>query len=750
MAANASSAFDLLDQRVQRWIWKEGWSELRDIQEEAIPAILPADQDVVIASATASGKTEAAFLPIGSVLATDEAQGLGVLYVSPLKALINDQHRRLEGFFAELNLPVHRWHGDVAASRKREILRKPSGVLLITPESLEALFVRRGSTMPRLTEGLRFVVVDELHAFIGTERGRQLQSLLHRVELAARRRIPRVALSATLGDMDLACAFLRPQGGTAVRRIVSSGNRQEVRLQIRGYRITPPRMNPEAVAEAEREGSDIAPEDVATGDALDISEDLFRKLRGGRHLVFANRRADVELYSDLLRRLSERRRVPNEFWPHHGSLDKTLREDAEASLKASDRPATVIATTTLELGIDVGSVETIVQIGPPPSVASMRQRLGRSGRRGDPAVLRIYIQEGEITPETPPQDQLRSGLVQAVAMVYLLAERWYEPPVVGALHLSTLTQQVLSLIAQHGGLRANQAWTALCEHGPFADIDVGMFAELLRDLGRHELITQTHTNELVLDLKGERLVNSHDFYAAFATPEEFRLVAGGKTLGTLPIIAPVLEGMYLIFGGRRWRVLSVDGAHKLIELAPAAGGKAPRFGGAGALVHDRVREEMRRVYMSDDEPAFLNATGLDLLEEGRAAFHRFGLTEQSLLQWGKDTLVFPWAGDRIMNTLLVQLRGEGFVVSGEGLAILVQDTSPGELRACLRALVEAGPADARAVARSIRNKHTEKHHVFLGDSLLSADYASGRLDTSGAYAATLRLLGEDPAMHSRT
>lgn len=152
MPSPPSSAFELLDRRVQRWIWKERWADLRDIQEEAIPAILGGDRDVVIASATASGKTEAAFLPIGSALAEGH-QGLGVLYISPLKALINDQHRRLEAFFEELKLPAHRWHGDVASSRKRKVLESPEGVLLITPESLEALFIRQGPRVPYLLEG---------------------------------------------------------------------------------------------------------------------------------------------------------------------------------------------------------------------------------------------------------------------------------------------------------------------------------------------------------------------------------------------------------------------------------------------------------------------------------------------------------------------------------------------------------------------------------------------------------------------
>jgi ATP-dependent helicase Lhr and Lhr-like helicase len=738
-SSSPSSAFELLDPRVQRWIWKEGWSELRDIQEEAIPAILDGDQDVILASATASGKTEAAFLPIASAVANEDS-GLSVLYLSPLKALINDQHRRLEAFFEAIDLPVHRWHGDVPSGRKRRVLQKPQGVLLITPESLEALLIRNGPKARTGFSTLRFIVVDELHAFIGTERGRQVQSLMHRLDLMAQRHVPRIALSATLGDMRIAGEFLRPGAGEAVQQIISHGSRQDVRLQIRGYRVTPPRLNERAVREAERKGREVTPEDVVSGDSIDISRDIFHRLRGGRHIVFTNRRADVELYTDLLRRLCERQKLPVEFWPHHGSLDKSLREDAEAALRAADRPATIIATSTLELGIDVGSVESIAQIGPPNSVAGMRQRLGRSGRRGEPAVLRIYVQEPEITASTAPHEQLRVDLVQSVAMVRLLAQRWYEPPTEGVLHLSTLVQQVLSLIAQHGSVRADQAWNLLCKVGPFQSVGGTMFADLLRDLASSQLISQMHTGELVLDLGGERLVNHFDFYTAFSTPEEYRLAAGGRTLGTLPIVFPVYKGLHLIFGGRRWRVVSVDVEHKVIELVQAAGGRAPRFGGTGARIHDRVRKEMLRVYMDTATFPFLDPNAKGLLAEGRDAFRRMGLSKRRILKWGRASILFPWVGDRALHTLLIQLRGYDLKASAEGVAIVVNDCDPSALRTILHGMVEHGPADPWAVAAVVENLVSEKHHPFLRAELLKAEYVSAQLDPAGAHEAASGLV----------
>ena len=739
----ASQAFDQLDRTVRRWVWRQQWNELRDIQERAVAPILNG-RDVLISSATASGKTEAAFLPICSALAEDAAESLGVIYIAPLKALINDQQRRLDPLFECINAAVTPWHGDIASSVKRRFVERPKGALLITPESLEALFVTRGTAVPRLVEALRYIVVDELHAFIGTERGRQLQSLMHRMDVAAKRRVPRVALSATLGDLDLASEFLLPRRGGEVERITSSALGREVKMQVRGYRITRPQMGESEAAAAERAGDSVELEQMLTGDDLEISRHLYETLRGGTHLVFANRRVEVERFADLLRRRAERARLPNEFWPHHGSLSREIREESEERLQGT-RPATVVATTTLELGIDIGAVDSIAQIGAPGSVASLKQRLGRSGRQaGAPSVIRIYVQEKEIGENTPPQDQLRGSLVQTVAMIRLLVSRWVESPPPAALHLSTLVQQVLSLTAQHGGFRAADAYRALCSSGPFDAVDESTFAQLLRDLASHELLSQTHDGTLVLDLSGERLVNHYDFYAAFTSPAEWRLLANGRALGTLPITFPLARDLFLIFAGRRWRVVEVHEERHEVDLEPARGGIPPHFGGSGAMIHDGVRDEMRRVYEDNDIPAFLDATGRELLAEGRRAYRRFGLRDRPFLHHGRHTLLFPWAGDRIMNALALQLRARQVAVAIEGMALLVRDTTPVELQEHIQALADAGPPDTSMLATSVENKRTEKHHVFLSDKLLNADYASVQLDSEGAWRTAVRLSTFEP------
>jgi ATP-dependent Lhr-like helicase len=736
---HASQAFEALHPRIQKWIWRQGWQDLRPTQERAIPILLAGSRDLIVAAATAGGKTEAAFLPILSRLLRDaECEGL-VLYVSPLKALINDQYQRLELMTESLGIPVVPWHGDITQNQKHSFLKAPRGVLLITPESLEAIFVKHGHRVSWLFNSLQYLIVDELHSFIGAERGMQLQSLLHRLELAIRRHLPRVGLSATLGDMSLAAEFLRPGAGEHVETIVSTEDSGELKLQIRGYRHLPPALSPkEAEARAER-GEEVELEDVLQGDILDVAQHLFQTLRGTNNLVFANSRHNVEIYADLLRRECERLCVPVEFFPHHGNLSKELRQFVEAGLKAQARPVTAVCTSTLEMGIDIGSVVSIAQIGPPHEVASMRQRLGRSGRRGEAAVLRVYIREPEIDDKTAVPDRLRPALFQAVAMTELMLARWTEPPRLEALHLSTLIQQILSVIAQHGGATAKSLWNILCENAPFSAVGRDNFVSLLRQMGRTDLLTQSQDGTLLHGEVGERIVNHYGFYAAFTSPEEFSLAVEGKIIGTLPIDRPLAESSYLIFAGRRWRVLRVDTENKRIDLAQATGGRAPEFGGTPGVVHDVVRAEMFDLYNGSNTPVYLDAQARELFEEGRHHFRELKLPETALLEEGRNTLIFAWAGDIAMDTLSALLTYEGIQTDREGICLTAKETTPAGLQAMLQSMRDRPLPTAYNLAANVKNKATEKYDFFLDEHLLNLDWASTRLATDSAMQLIYRL-----------
>lgn len=717
-----STAFEQLHPDIRRWIWQQRWRELRDAQEAAVAPVLAGDVDVLISAATASGKTEAAFLPICSTLAGTPAvePGIRAVYVSPLKALINDQHGRLGELCDLLDIPVHRWHGDVAAPRKQRVLNDPGGILLITPESLEALFVLRGTKIRGLFGPLQYVVIDELHSFIGTERGAQLQSLLHRLELAVRHRVPRIGLSATLGDLTSAAEFLRPRHGTQVRLITSTADAQELRLQLRGYLQPDPRR------------TDHGDSPVAADAA--IAHHLFDHLRGTDNLIFANSRSMVETLTDRLTRRSQQAGVPNEFIPHHGNLSKEIREHVETRLKDRSLPVTAVCTATLEMGIDIGSVTSVAQIGAPHSVATLRQRLGRSGRRGDPAVLRIYVREPEIVADTSPQDQLRAQLVQTIATVDLLLDRWYEPPSAGGLHLSTLTQQIMSVIAQHGGVTPLEAYRTLCGQGPYDHIDQETFGTLLRALGSADLLRQESDGLLLHGERGEELVNHHTFFAAFASPTEYRLVAEGHTLGTISPSSPLLPGGLLIFAGRRWKIRKIDTEAKLIELTPSSGGRPPEFTGGGPDVHDRIRTHMRLIYQRDDMPIYLDSGAQRLLIEARENFHRLGLAENPIVGWGHDTLLFPFRGDTITTALALAMQQQGVECEQSGLALCLADTSPEHAAELLADLAAAPPPDPRALAALVPEKELDKYDEYLGAELLTTAYAKRKLDVPAAWA----------------
>ena len=743
---SGSHAFDLLHPAVRRWIWQKRWKALHDAQEAAIPAILAGEDDILISAATASGKTEAAFLPICSALAEHPGEGgFGAVYIGPLKALINDQFGRLEELCEQLEIPVHKWHGDVDAARKARLVRNAAGIVLITPESLEALLANRGTRVPSMFQGVRYIVIDELHSFIGIERGAQLRSLLHRLELAVRRRVPRIGLSATLGDMRTAAEFLRPGGGDRVRLIESSSDGAELRMHIKGFLDdTPGRPRPKAPAEEQTEN-------IAGGGKRAIADHLFAVLRGSNNLVFANAKQNVELFTDLLVRRAEKAGVPNEFVPHHGNLSKEIREDTEARLKDASLPVTAVCTSTLEMGIDIGSIASVAQIGPPPGVAALRQRLGRTGRRGGPATLRMYAAESEVVPTSDPQEQLRIQLVQMIAVVNLLLDRWCEPPETGGLHLSTLVQQILSLISQHGGVLPEDAYRALCAHGPFPHIEPRLFKMLLRDLGEADLLRQEKDGLLLHGGEGERIANHHTFYAAFNSPDEYRLVATGRTLGSLPIDSPLPPGTLMIFAGRRWRVVDVDPRAKVIELAPAGGGKAPPFWGSGADVHDRVRTEMRRVYESDAMPVYLDSGAQRLLTEGRGAYRRLDLARTPIVGWGNDTLLVPLRGDTILTTLALAFHQRGTPVGHDGAVLVLSRTSPDRTVDLLAALADEPPPSPESLAALVPDQTIEKYDDFLGEELRATAYAARKLDVAATWAALPDIVAAarsgDPAHH---
>lgn len=369
--------------------------------------------------------------------------------------------------------------------------------------------------------------------------------------------------------------------------------------------------------------------------------------------MFANSRRKVELFAAELADRSAAAQVPNEFHAHHGNLSMELRQDVEELLRDPSRPATTVCTSTLEMGIDIGSVAQVAQVGPPPSVAALRQRLGRAGRRGDPAVLRAYLATVARDARSTVLDRLQVDLVQFIAAIDLLLERWCEPSDPARLHLSTLVQQFLSLLAQHDGATPAEAFRVLCGRGsPFSAVTSMQFATLLRDLGGRDVLVQSSDGTLLLGPRGEAVVNHYTFYAAFQSPEEYRLVSAGRQLGTMPIDFPLFEGSLMVFSGRRWRVAAIHEQDKVVELVPAPEGRPPFTGDASGSVHGEVRARMRELLEVADVPPYLDACSADLLRQARREYASLRLDSEPFLADGSDTLVIP-VGDVTAATVPV-------------------------------------------------------------------------------------------------
>ena len=733
------NAFGLLSEPARRWIERQGWPSLRDVQEKAIPAIL-AGGDVVVSARTAAGKTEAAFLPL-LTRASAERIGFSILGVSPLKALINDQANRLEALAEACGHSLHRWHGDVPATAKRRARERPSGVVLITPESLEAILVRQGSHACALFAGLEAIVVDELHAFVGTERGIHLQSLLSRIEsVAGRDRIDRVGLSATLGDMRLAAEALRPGAGDAVRLIQGADPDNGVKLQVRGY-VRPTRAR--AGDDVGREPSKVADTDEAADSAFEaVVGHLWRVLRGRTNLLFAGSRRNVEAYADALRASCEAAGVPNEFLAHHGNLSRAHREEVEARLRDDPRPATAVATTTLELGIDIGDVASVAQVGPGSSVSSLRQRLGRSGRRpGIPSELRIYVIEDEAVPGAHPMDRLQLGLVQAISIVSCMLEGWCEPPPATGLHLSTLLHQVLALALQGGGVRPVAAWAQLCERGPFRNVSKALFADLLRCMAAADppLIEQSPDGLLMLGAGGERLTAGHDFYAVFVTPEEYRVLHDGQPLGTLPLDRVLLPGQTIILAGRRWRVREVDADARVILVEPTKAALPPRFNGGAGPLHDQVVARMRLILAGSDVPGFLDRAAAKMLASARGAFVEMNLGTRTVVDVGTGVILLPWVGTRRLDTLAAALLAMNYKPAVRRHFVEVDDCDSVRIMRTLARIARGDHPDGAGIAAAVPSPAMAKFDALLSPELIREVVLAERLDIAllAKTAATL-------------
>lgn len=731
-----ASAYTKLAEPLQRFIHDSGWHELRPIQSDSIHAICDGDEDLIICAATASGKTEAAFLPcLSDVLMSqqDEQQsGVKILYIAPLKALINDQHHRLKDLLTHTYLPVQSWHGDIPAHKKKAFRKNPDGVLLITPESLESCFINYGRHLNEMFGSVKFVIIDELHVFVNDVRGVHLASLLSRLEQVCSRRPRRLGLSATLADFELPKKFLNRNSPSSVQLIEDEEGGRALRIGLRAYpRPVPGKSKPETDKDLDG-GADVSI----------LANELARVFATGTNLIFTNSRSLAELLTEELSSIAKRERWPrNPFLIHHGSLSKEIRADVESRLK-SESNHSVFCTSTLEMGIDIGGVEAVGQLSPPWSVSSLAQRLGRSGRKeGESAVLRMYAMDEPLTKGSTIDSQLRPQLLRCIALIELMLEGWLEPSPIPHLQLSTFIQQTLSILRQTGGSTAAHVHTTLCHKGIFTGITVTDFKDIMRSLAAYELIEQMPEGLIILAPLGERLTHDRDFYAAFQSSEDLTIRHKSETLGTLPTTNVPPVGENLIFHGRRWRVVDIDARSKLVEVNLTAAKKPPFFGGEAGEIHAVIRKRMYDVLNEAKNYNYLHSDAKNELEGARETFKRLGLKSCGLIQDSGHLRLFPWTGTRAMLTLSLCAKMDGLECQIRDLSLVYRAVERSELVDHLQRITQ-DQFSALDLAKFLPCQTREKYDEFANDELLYKVNSLRAIDLEEAKYVADNLLAE--------
>ncbi len=539
----------------------------------------------------------------------------------------------------------------------------------------------------------------------------------------------RIGLSATLGDPERACRWLRPDG-RPVKLIEAQNEGTQIGIRVRGLWRRPPPP-----------GEDESTDDPAV---RELARAILLACRGYTNLVFSNSKSQIEELADSLTSEAKALSIPDEIVVHHGSLSKERREYAEARLR-DERPCTAVCSNTLEMGIDIGEIDSVVQVSAPWSVASLVQRLGRSGRRaGSQRTLRGFFVEDAPDERSSVWDNLHLGFIQGVAAIELMLEHFLEPPRTERAHTSTLVQQILSTLAETGGAKALELYRRLNESGAFGPIGRDDFALLLRSLGHRELVEQMGDGSLVLGVKGQKIVEHYTFYAAFRASNEFRVLHGTSEIGSLPEASIPLPGEHLILAGRRWQVQDIDGDRKQVFVVPSRGRKLPRFGASMPDLDARMHRKMRELLVTEPEPVYLDDTSKEILRRAREAAARCNRFEPAVQPFDGGVRVFLWAGSRVQKTLWLLLKQAGLRVESEtrGAGFDVFDASERWASVFRDFIARPDGAELAAYAEEKLHARTldgEKYDRYVPSQIWRATYVNERLDLKAAAAEARRL-----------
>ena len=647
----ADRIFSRFPDFIKEFIYRNSWTELRDIQLDAARVIFDTDSNLLLSSSTASGKTEAAFFPIiTDILEHPEtSESISVLYIAPLKSLINDQFSRLDELLDMTGITVTHWHGDVGASHKSKLLKNPEGILQITPESLEAMLMNRANDIPRLFKSLRVVVIDEIHSLIGTDRGNQVICQLSRVARLIGHSPRRVGLSATIGDVELASAWLGAGSGRDTVAPIPPKMPLKWRLGLEHFYI----QNPNEVQTSAPTLATAPQEDRGGRAKLDPGyEFLYDAMEGKKALVFSNSREETEYVTATLRQICRARGDKDIFYIHHGNLSASLREDAERTMKDDTvRQAVTCATVTLELGIDIGRLDRVGQMGSPTTVSGFLQRLGRSGRRGTPPEMIMVYREETPLPNAPLHMLIPWELLRGIGIIDLYSnERFIEPPRVKKMPLSLAFHQTLSILFSSGELTPKALAERILSLPPLETLGRETYRALLVSMINNEFVEMTETKGLIVGLKGERLLNSFKFYAVFKDSEDYTVRCDGEEIGTITTPPPV--GDRFALAGRVWEVKEVDLPSKLIFVKSVDGKMEVSWPGDGGEIHTKLLLAMRDVLFNGKDYAYLGDNARERLSHARRVAKNARMNDNMLVFLGGQSYVlFPWLGTRSFRTL---------------------------------------------------------------------------------------------------
>ncbi len=597
-----------------------GWPDLRPLQRAAVGPILAGD-DVLLLAPTAGGKTEAAAFPVLTRMADEAWRGLSTIYVCPLRALLNNLEPRLQSYAAWTGRRVELWHGDIRSGARQRLLREPPDLLLTTPESLEAMLVSRQVDPHSLFADLQAIVVDEVHAFAGDDRGWHLLAVLERLSRIAGRPLQRIGLSATVGNPAELLNWLQGSGRGRPSTVVSDGHRL--------------RADDAAAPSTSSPSGDVTLDHVGS---LDGAATVIAGMhQSEKRLVFGESRRAVESLAVALRDKGITTFVS------HSSLSLDERRQAEHAF-AESRDCVIVSTSTLELGIDVGDLDRVIQIDAPRTVASFLQRLGRTGRRRGVTRNALVLTTRD------------ESFLEACGLLTLWAQHYVEDVAATSTPRHIAAQQVLALCLQErqvGRSELARWWGELDLGGS----DLPVIVDWLVSTGH--LVDDTGV--LTIGPEAERRYGRRyfrDLVGVFTTAPEVNVLHGRVLLGSvdpLVLTRKVSGPRVIVLGGRSWNVTHVDWPRRTCFVEAATDRAPMRWSGTSSGLSFDLCRAQRLVLLGADPDVVLSRRAIQKLGEIRASRAWSVRPVATVVARGRNVWWWTWAGMRANLSLVASV-----------------------------------------------------------------------------------------------